>query len=65
MCTRTFCQYEFYHTNQKQKGKPEPSEGGASTALDDEENSTSSDDEDAGPKRKRKIFATKTVNDKT
>ena len=67
LCTRTFCQYEFYQTKDKSKSKPEPSEGGASTALDEEEDTMSSDDDEfeSGPKRKKKLFATSTVNEKT
>lgn len=80
LCTKTYCAYEFYDTKDKSKKKEEKKEeadGGGEG--DDGESSTSSDDSNdehlqttiedeprsKGPKRKKREFKTKIIEDKT
>lgn len=77
LCTKTHCQYDFYQTkdpNKKIKDNSNPD--GSTTAVDD---STSEDEDDLdarigndeassvvkAPKRKKKLFQTKVVDEKT
>lgn len=69
LCTKTFCQYEFYQTKDKNKQID-----GVKT-LDEEDTMSSEDEDDMDarmngdtshvPKRKKKSFKTKTVDQKT
>ena len=71
LCTNTFCEYEFYYTKDMNKKKNEMSE------VNEDEEETMSDDGDEmdammggtqasyAPKRKRKMFKTKTIDTKT
>ena len=71
LCTKTFCEYEFYYTkdlNKKLKGD-------TSEVNEDEEETMSDDDDEMdarmggsasyAPKRRRKMFKTKTIDQKT
>jgi len=81
LCTKTFCQYEFYQTkdpNAKKAAAQEQVSNGESTAAADLDASTSEDEDELDarigdnndasyvkvPKRQRKLFETRVVEEK-